>query len=219
MWSYFTQADINLAIALATCAAAWASVKAARAAKRQGDAAWEQVKLLRPKPVLVVEGAWDIEDDAVEPDGFLIRNLGSSPAFDITISDIEGPFLPSVGYSERLVTERVFALDADGEVHAVHQRITPGGPLSVKAASAFVKNSAGALWGGVGNFTEPVLTFALSYSTQDGGQFTTPCVIRFSLGQPPKARIAAATTWLPQGHFSSCAEGSSTVKRRTWARP
>jgi hypothetical protein len=201
MYLHFTSADtINLAIALATCAAAWASVKAARAAKRQGDAAWEQAELLRPRPVLAVEGNWDLEGEAVGADGFVIRNLGSSPAFDITISDIEGPLLRSVGYSERLVTERVFALAEHGEARAVHHRITPGSQLSIKAASAFVRNSAGALSprDEAGNFYEPVLAFVLSYSGADSERFVTPCVIRFSLGLPATARVAPAATWLPQ---------------------
>jgi hypothetical protein len=49
---------INLAIALFTFAAACAAWWSAIAAKRQGEAAWEQVKLQRPRPVLVVEGHW-----------------------------------------------------------------------------------------------------------------------------------------------------------------
>jgi len=189
---------INLAIALATCVAAWAACVAAKAAKRQGSAAWEQVKLLRPRPVLVVEGNWNLETDANGPDGFVIRNVGSSPAFDIDISEIEGPFIASVGYSERLITERIFVISEGNEVRAVQHRCTPGNQLDLDATFNFLQVAGNSMFASneAGNPPRHTLKFVLTYSTLDGGRFTTPCTIRFHLGLGAFAKITPDASWL-----------------------
>jgi hypothetical protein len=189
---------INLAIALATCIAAWAACVAAMAAKRQGGAAWEQVKLLRPRPVLVVKGTWNLETDADRLDGFVIRNVGSSPAFDIDISEIEGPFVPSVQYSERLITDRIFVIGQGAEVRATQHRCTPGNQFDRDATSAFLKvaGQSFAPTDEAGNPLRHTLKFLLTYSTLDGRRFTTPCTVCFHLGLGAFARITPDASWL-----------------------
>lgn len=162
--------QINLAIALFTFAAACAAWWSAIAAKRQDDAAWEQVKLQRPRPVLVVVGSWNIETDANGQDGFVIRNVGSSPAFDIDISEIEGPLIPSVRYSERLITERVFVIGEGAEVVATQHRCAPGNQFDRDAAFNFMKvaGQSFAPANGGGNPLRHTLKFSLTYLTLDG---------------------------------------------------
>ncbi len=189
---------INLAIALATCIAAWAACVAAKAAKRQGGAAWEQVKLLHPRPVLVVEGNWNLETDADGPDRFVIRNVGSSPAFDIDISEIEGPFIPSVRYSERLITERVFVIGEGCEVRTAQHRCTPGNQFDRDATFTFLKGAGQSFApkDEAGNPLHHTLKFSLTYSTLDGRRFTTPSTIRFHLGLGAFAKITPSASWL-----------------------
>jgi len=189
---------INLGIALATCVAAWAAVVTAKAAKRQGEAALEQVKLLRPRPVLVVEGTWNLESNADGPDAFLIRNVGSSPAFDVDISEIEGPFVPSARYSECLITERAFVVGEGCEVRAVQHRCAPGNQFDRDAASTFLR-VAGQSFAPTdedGSPLRPALKFILAYSALDSRRFTTPCTIHFHLGLGAFARIAPDASWL-----------------------
>jgi hypothetical protein len=190
--------QINLAIALFTFAAACAAWWSAIAAKRQGDAAWEQVKLQRPRPVLVVEGSWNLETDADGQNGIVIRNVGSSPAFDIDISEIEGPLIPSVRYSERLIPERVFVIGEGCEVIAAQHRCTPGNQFDRDAAFAFMKiaGPSFAPTDEAGNPLRHTLKFLLTYSTLDGGRFTTTCIVRFHLGLGAFARIMPDASWL-----------------------
>jgi hypothetical protein len=189
---------INLAIALATCIAAWAACVAAIAAKRQGGAAWEQVKLLRPRPVLVVEGSWSLETDADRTSVFVIRNVGSSPAFDIDISEIEGPLVPSVGYSERLITERIFVIGEGSAVHTVQHRCAPGNQFDRDAAFDFLKvaGQSFAPTDEAGSPLRHMLKFALTYLTLEGTRFTTLCTIRFHLGLGAFAKIDPEASWL-----------------------
>jgi len=190
--------QINLAIALFTFAAACAAWWSAIAAKRQGDAAWEQVKLQRPRPVLVVEGHWNLESDADGQNGFVIRNVGSSPAFDIDISEIEGPFIRSVRYSERLITERVSVMGEGCEVIATQHRCAPGNQFDRDAAFAFMKvaGQSFAPTDEAGILLRHTLKFSLAYSTLDGRRFTTPCTVLFHLGLGAFARISPDASWL-----------------------
>jgi hypothetical protein len=190
--------QINLVIALFTFAAACAAWLSAISAKKQGDAAWEQVKLQRPRPVLVVEGHWNLESDADGQNGFVIRNVGSSPAFDINISEIEGPFIPSVGYSERLITERIFVIGEGCDVRPAQHRCTPGNQFDRDAAVTFLKVAGQSFMSTVdaGNSLRHTLKFSLTYSTLESRQFTTPCTIRFHLGLGAFAEIIPAASWL-----------------------
>jgi hypothetical protein len=192
----FTPTEVNLVIAGATCIASVAAVITALFAKSQANAAWNQANLLRPRPVLVVEGSWNLEAEAAEPDGFLIRNLGSSPAFDIVVSDIEGPTLPSVGYAERLVTQRIFAIAEHGQERAIHHRMTPGGPLTIKPAYNFMKSAPEGLSprNEEGYIQERSLNFELAYSSGQE-RFVVPCIIRFWLGLNARAWITPAVSW------------------------
>ncbi|MGH9342396.1 MAG: hypothetical protein ACRD19_01330, partial [Terriglobia bacterium] len=158
-----------MAIAIATGIAGLFAAVAAGAAVWQGRASWKQVKLLRPRPVVVIEGSWTLENAGMSA-GFTVRNLGSSPAFDIKISKIEGPRLPSVGYPEALATERIHALAEKSEVRAVHYRCVPGTtfpnqvlPFLQEAARAFpLKDQHD-------NFIQyHDLTFWVSYLALDG---------------------------------------------------
>ncbi|MGO9239608.1 MAG: hypothetical protein ACLQBJ_02270 [Bryobacteraceae bacterium] len=185
---------IESVIALATCAAAIAAWQAAKAAKAQ-------VKLLLPRPVVTVQGNWSLEAaSGVGPDGFLLQNLGSSPAFDVRVSDIEGPLLQQVQYRERLTTDRIFVLADKKELEATHHRQTPGNVLDHQAVVQFVQNAGQAFSpkDGCGNTLEHKLKFFVDYSASDGGRgFQTECLICFSLGFPnPRARIAPASGWL-----------------------
>jgi hypothetical protein len=189
---------INSAIAFATFAAALAAWRAARAAKTQGDAAWEQVKLQRPRPVIIVEASWNLEKDSDEPDSILVRNVGSSPAFDVDLSEIEGPVLQTQGYRERLVTDRIFVVGEQAEIRAVHHRIVPGTPIGHLAALGFVKAVAGspAPMDKGGDPHRPLLEFSLGYSALDGRRFEVPCRIQFWLGFNARAEIVPVSGWL-----------------------
>ena len=193
-----TDQIINSAIAFATFAAALAAWRAARAAKTQGDAAWEQVKLQRPRPVIIVEASWNLEKDSDAPDNILVRNVGSSPAFDVDISEIEGPLLQAQGYRERLVTDRIFVLAEQAEIRAAHHRIVPGTPISHVAALGFVKTAAGspAAMDNGGDPHRPSLEFSLGYSALDGRRFKVPCRIQFWLGLKARAEIVPVAGWL-----------------------
>src|ERR1035441_8042062 len=149
------------------------------AAQKEGSGAWEQVKLLRPRPVLVVEGNWSLESDSDGPDGFVIQNVGSSPAFDIHISGIEGSFIPSVRCSERLITERILVIGDGSEVRAVQHRCMPGNQFDADATFAFLKVAGQSLplTGEAGSPLRHMLKFIRAYSTTDGRRFTTPCTI------------------------------------------
>jgi hypothetical protein len=187
-----TDQIINSAIALATFAAAVAAWLAARAAKTQGNAAWEQVKLQRPRPVIVVEGNWNLEKESGDPDGFLVRNLGSSPAFDVDISEIEGPLVRAFGYHEHLVTQRIFVVAEQVEIRAVHHRIVPAAQIDHRAALDFVKTASQsfALIDGDVSLLNSELEFSIGYSALDGRRFEVPCRIRFWLGVNARAEIA-----------------------------
>ncbi len=185
---------IQLVIAAATCAAAvsaWLAAKAARA----------QVKLQEPRPVIVIEGKWPLENNNVEQDGFLVRNLGSSPAFDISISDIEGPLLPSEPpYRERLITEQIPVIADKGEAHAIHHRCLPNSQIDQQAVLGFVKTAGPRfpIEGAGGNrCLEHDLHFSVTYSRVNGTQIKTKCVIRFNLGvNVLVAHVAPVSSWL-----------------------
>jgi len=184
---------INLVIAAATCAAAWGAWAAARAGKKQGKAAWEQLELQRPRPVVIIEGKWNLDNYTGEPDGFLFRNLGSSPAFEVTVSGIEGPRLPSVGYPEYLTTERIDAL-AETPARATHNRWAPRNnpvPLTNRAVLHFVQNAAAAL-----PSKKDTLEFFLTYSALDKSRIETPCLIRFHVGLNGWAEVVPVVNWL-----------------------
>lgn len=181
---------VNIVIALATCIAAACAFLAARAAG-------EQVKLQRPRPVITIEGNWSLEstlDD--EPHGFLLQNVGSSPAFDIKVSDIVGPLLYK-GHRERLTTDPVPLL-AEGKkpLEAIHRRYMPGSAIGDGAALKFVQNASETLPPQDGQ----KLSFFVEYSALDGTRFKTECLICFSLGLPnPRAQIVPCSSWLGEG--------------------
>ena len=182
---------INVVIALATCLAAWSAWKAARAAQ-------QQVKLQRPRPVIIVEGNWGLEDSSGE--NFVLRNIGSSPAFDIELSPIEGPVLKQVRYAERLVTDRMSVLaEKQGQV-ASQCRCAPGNTLRDQAAFNFVQ-AAGPAFSQTDEEGNPTLVheikFFVSYSTLDGRQIRTECAIHFNLGVGNlRAQVVPASGWL-----------------------
>jgi hypothetical protein len=189
---------INTVVGVATSAAAVFAWLTARAAKTQGKAALEQIDLLRPRPVIVLEGRWNLEADTGVPDAFLVQNVGSSPAFDIQITQIEGPVVRPHGYREHLVTNRIFAIAEKSEVRAVHHRLLPGNQIDDRAAFAFM-NSAGLSFGATGDDPDslrPALEFKVSYAALDGRRFVTPCRVRFWLGLKACAEIVPAASWL-----------------------
>ena len=148
--------------------------------------------------MLVVEGNWSLESDAGGPDGFVIRNVGSSPAFDSDISEIEGPFLPSVQYPERLITERIFVIGEGGQVRAGQHQCTPGNQFDRDTAFTFLK-VAGQLPPPIDEAGSPLrhtLKFILTYSALDDRRFMTPCTIRFHLGLGAFAKITPDAGWL-----------------------
>lgn len=167
---------INLIIAVATCVAAGCAWKTAKSAG-------EQVKLQRPRPVVIIEGSWGPEDPSGE--NFVLANIGSSPAFDIDLSDIEGPFLKEVQYSERLITHRIFVLEEKHRQVACQYRRTPSGNiLRDQAAFKFVQNAARAFSpkDEDDNPTlEHKLNFDVAYSTLDGRRIRTKCAIHLTL--------------------------------------
>jgi hypothetical protein len=178
----------NSVIAAATCAAAVAAWRAARAAS-------SQVELQRPRPVVIVEGNWNVENALnVEPRGFLLRNVGSSPAFDVEVSGIEGPFLQQVQYRERLTTDRIFVLtEGKGPLEAAHHRHVPGDVLDHQAALKFVQN-ASQTFPPQGDHK---MEFFVGYSALDGRRFRTECLICFNLGFPnSRAEVVPASSWL-----------------------
>lgn len=182
---------INLIIALATCFAAWCAWKAAKTAG-------EQVRLQRPRPLVIIEGAWGLED----PNGgnFALANIGSSPAFGIEVSEIEGPFLSQVGHEERLVTDRMFVLEEKQRQVASQYRRVPGNILCDQAAFKFVQN-AGRAFSTKNEDGNPTLVheakFFVSYSTLDGRQIKTECAIRFNLGVDNlRAQVVPVSGWL-----------------------
>src|SRR5208282_6036184 len=128
-------------------------------------------------------------------------NIGSSPAFDVRVSDIEGPFLQQVQYRERLTTDLVCRLLLEKKtLVATHHRRVPGNDLDHQAAFTFLRNAGQALppTDGHGNPLDNRLRFFLEYSALDGArEFRTECLIHFNLGFPnPRAQIVPASSWL-----------------------
>jgi len=195
-----TDQIINSVIAAATSIAALFAWRTALAAKTQGKAALEQIDLLRPRPVIVLEGSWSLEEEIPAPHAFLVRNVGSSPAFDIQITDIEGPVIRPQGYRERLVTDRIFVISEKSEVRAAHHRLMPGTQIEDCAAATFF-NTASTFFGGSmedPNSLRPGLEFTVSYTALDGRKFVTPCRLRFWLGLKAYAEIVPVVGWLEE---------------------
>ncbi len=187
--------------AFSACAGAWCAYKAAVAAKRQGDAAWEQVSLQRPRPVVIVKGCWSLENPTDEPSGFLLQNVGSSPAFDVEVSDIEGPLLKQVQYRERLTTNRIFVLTEGKEpLEATHHRHMPGNVIDHQAVSAFVQNASRTFSRtdeGGNPSLDHKLKFFVKYSALDSRPFMVKCSICFNLGiNSLHAKIEPDSSWL-----------------------
>jgi hypothetical protein len=203
---------INTVIAFATCVAAYAAYRAAKATEAQA-------KLLLPRPVVTVQGNWDLENaSGAGPGGFLLQNVGASPAFDVRISDIEGPFLQQVRYPERLTTDDIRFLAEKKELEVTHHRQTPGNILDHQAAAKFVQNAGQAFSpkDDRGNSLDHKLKFFVEYSALDGARrFQTECLICFSLGFPnPRALIVPASSWLGKEIPRDGGRKFSTLVRR-----
>src|SRR5579875_586544 len=192
---------VNLMVAVATGTAAWFAYLAAKAARKQAEAAWAQVDLQRPRPIVTIRGEWSVAKlDERGPRGFLLVNLGTSPAFDVDISEISGPVLRTANYAERLVTDRTFAVGAD-PIYVTHYQCMPGTTLTEHAVARFLLSAAEqgfSIHSGDGNAVlEHELNFAVSYSAADGRRFRTDCRIRFNLGlNVLRAWVEPVSTWL-----------------------
>jgi hypothetical protein len=136
--------------------------------------------------VVTVEGSWSLASDGPDsPDRFVLKNVGSSPAFDIEVSDIEGPLLKQVQYRESLTTDHIFVLAEGEELRATHHRRTPGGTIDDQAAFKFVQNASQAFSpkDESGNpCLDHKLKFFVKYSALDGRPFKVECLIWFNLG-------------------------------------
>ena len=192
---------IDSVIALATCAAAWCSYKAAKAAEIQGRAAWEQVGLQRPRPVVTVEGSWSLENSTGGSNGFVLKNIGSSPAFDIEVSEIEGPLLKKPQeYRERLTTDHISVLEEKKDQEAIHHRRLPGTVIGQSALPTFLLTAGQTfpIKDNDGNPTlEHKLEFFLKYSTLDGRRIKADCLICFNLGiDSQQAKIVPVSSWV-----------------------
>lgn len=193
-----TDQIINSVIAAATSGAAIFAWLTARATKVQGKASLAQIDLMRPRPVIVLEGRWDLEAETDALDTILVRNVGSSAAFDIQIAEIEGPMIRSHDYRERLITNRVFVLAEEDTVRAVHHRVMPGNQIDARAATTFM-NGAGSSFRTVDDDPDslrPLLEFTVSYTALDGRRFVVPCQVRFWLGLKACAEIVPLASWL-----------------------
>ena len=164
-------------------------------------AAWKQVKLQRPRPVAVVEGRWSLDNAIGGPSGFRLQNVGSSPAFDIQISEIEGPILKQVQYRERLTTDHIFVLPERIEpLEVTHHRHASINVINHQAAATFIQNAGPAFspedYDDNQNLTHD-LNFFVEYSALDGRRFRTKCLMRFSLGiDTLSATIVPSSSWL-----------------------
>jgi len=187
------QQTIELVTALGTCVTVVVSCWAAKAA-------WAQVKLQRPRPVVTVEGNWSLNNSTSGPDGFMLKNVGSSPAFDIEVSDIEGPLLKQVQHRERLVTDHILVLEEKNGLEATHHRRMPGNVIDHQAVTTFVQN-AGQTFLPKDKSGNPSLDYKLNffveYSALDGRRFKTECLMSFNLGiDNLRARIVPESSWL-----------------------
>lgn len=193
-----TDQIINSVIATATSVAAVFAWLTARAAKTQGKASLEQIDLLRPRPVVVLEGRWDLEGELDAPDALLARNVGSSPAFDIEITEIEGPVIRSHDYRERLITDRIFVIGEKAKTPAIHHRLLPGTQIDLHAAASFMKGASMAFGATMDDpdSLRPTLNFTVNYTALDGRRFATHCRVRFWLGLKAYAEIVPVTSWL-----------------------
>jgi hypothetical protein len=200
-----TDQIINSVIAAATSGAAVFALLTARAAKTQGKAALVQIDLLRPRPVVVIEGGWNLEAEIEAPDAFLVRNIGSSPAFDIQITEIKGPIRQPYGYREHLATDRIFVIAEKSDALAEHHRLAPGSQIDQRAAATFIKAASTSFDASMDepDSLRPVLEFKVSYKALDGRQFETPCRILFWLGLNARADIAPVSSWLGQKSISA----------------
>ncbi|HUO00390.1 MAG TPA: hypothetical protein VMU69_29690 [Bradyrhizobium sp.] len=148
--------------------------------------------------MIVLEGQWNLEAKTDVPDAFLVHNVGSSPAFDIEITEIEGPEVRPHGYRERLVTDPISVVAEKSEVRAAHHRLLPGNQIDNRAVAAFM-NSAGTSFGATNEDPDslrPSLEFQVSYAALDGRRFVTRCRVRFWLGLKANAEIVPAASWL-----------------------
>lgn len=195
---------IDTVIAFATSIAAFSAASGA-------FAAWKQVKLQRPRPVVIVEGRWSLDYAIGGPNGFRLQNVGSSSAFDIQISEIEGPVLKPVQYKERLTTDHIFVLPERTEpLEVTHHRHASVNVINHQAAATFIQN-AGPAFSAEDDDGNPNLThdlnFFVEYSALDGRRFKTKCLMRFNLGiETLNATIMPSYSWL----------GVEIKKRKFW---
>ena len=193
-------ASATCVAAIAACIAAWSASKAAKAAESQGRAAWVIVELQRPRPVVIVEGDWKLEgSDENKSDCLRIQNIGSSPAFDVDVTEIEG--LKRAEYTELLTKERIFVLaEKSAPMHATHHRRVPGIPITPKAMLEFVKTVGESFphKDAAGNPSlDHRLNFEITYKTLDGRRYTTACQIRFNLVvSSRRAHVIPVSSWL-----------------------
>jgi hypothetical protein len=134
------------------------------------------------------------------PDGFVLKNVGSSPAFDIEVSDIEGPVLKQALHPERLTTDHILVLEEKKGQEAIHHRHMPGNVIDHQAVTAFVQTASQTFSpkDKSGNPSlDHKLNFFVEYSALDGRRFTTECVMSFNLGiDNLSARIVPESSWL-----------------------
>jgi hypothetical protein len=130
----------------------------------------------------------------------VLRNVGSSPAFDIEVSDIEGPVLKQTQQREHLTTDHIPVLEEEKEQQAIHHRHMPGNVIDGQAVATFVQNASQTFSfkeDGGNHSLDYDLNFFVAYSTLEGRRIKTKCLIRFNLGvNGLRAQILPVSSWL-----------------------
>ncbi len=193
--------DPNWIIAAATLVAGPSALWAANESRKSAKAALHQVKLQRPRPLIVIDWRWDVNDsDRLVPQALLLSNIGDSPAFDIEISDLQ--IQTANNESHVLQTAPIRFIIPDREAYCSHDLRGNSGvhnfqqPLSYfvrKAKDTFISSRP---------VTDPRLVepyydsllFRLDYRAADGHKLTCECALRFSL---VAVWVEPVSSWAP----------------------
>jgi hypothetical protein len=127
--------------------AAEEAAKAANASADQATASAEQVRLQRPRPIVVITFSYSFNEYkgnvATDNNEFWIQNIGDSPAFDVEVSPLETPgIVASLGEVSRLETMGIaYLVQGVAPIPCEHTLKPSRGALGIRRAAGFVHDA------------------------------------------------------------------------------
>ncbi len=174
--------SVDSIIAIETGIAALAAVVAALFAAKAAIAAAEQVRLSRPRPIVVAsfESYWGSGGRIPNDISVKLENIGDSPAFDIDVGPMTTPgVVPSLGGPSNLKTDRIRYIPAHETRFGNHnlEGLAPG-PLSALKPVGLFLDHAKEYFDQLGRAKATAkpdhryeIEFTISYSALDGRRF------------------------------------------------